>query len=362
MANNFLPFCPTDTGTNLLSQSDYAAAADRTDGNQPGVASSKLNNKALRQSTYVVSQLAQFLSNFTGTDVLDDAVPAKLLAQINSAMMNLPPTIQSFLSSSGNYNATFVFFTGSASATVGATYSNNGNTYTVKATIASTTVLYATSGGAPTVSGTLTKTGGTGDSTITFYAYRAPIALDVTCVGGGGGGGASGTGTPPSGGNGGNSTWGSTLVVGNGGTGAGLSGAAGGSASIGSGPVGIGLHGAKGNGGCALQQGQGGAGANSFFGGGGGAGSSATIGDQDGGDGQTNTGGGGGGAGAGATSSVASGGGGGAGGYARGFIASPAATYAYAVGAAGTAASAGTSGAASGAGGSGIITVVQYFQ
>jgi len=45
--NNFLPFSPTDTGTNLLTQVEYAAATDRTIGNQPGVASSKLNNKAI---------------------------------------------------------------------------------------------------------------------------------------------------------------------------------------------------------------------------------------------------------------------------------------------------------------------------
>lgn len=79
--NNFLPFSPTDTGTNLLTQVEYAAATDRTIGNQPGVASSKLNNKALRQSAFITSQLAQWLSNVLDQNVLDDANTAALLAQ-----------------------------------------------------------------------------------------------------------------------------------------------------------------------------------------------------------------------------------------------------------------------------------------
>lgn len=61
--NDFLPFCPTDTGTNLLSQSEYLTATLRTQGNQPGIASSKLINKALRQATYMASAIAQFLSD-----------------------------------------------------------------------------------------------------------------------------------------------------------------------------------------------------------------------------------------------------------------------------------------------------------
>src|SRR5271165_2278853 len=102
--NDFLPFCPTDTGTNLLSESDYTAATDRTIGNQPGVASSKLNNKALRQATYVVSQLAQYMVNQIGTDVLDDATPAKLLAQIGATFVPLAPVITRLTSGSGSLN------------------------------------------------------------------------------------------------------------------------------------------------------------------------------------------------------------------------------------------------------------------
>ncbi len=70
----------------------------------------------------------------------------------------------------------FTFTVTSASATAGATYTNNSITYTVLATIASQTTLTMTVGTATgiTQSGTtLTKTSGTGDSTITFSTVVA---------------------------------------------------------------------------------------------------------------------------------------------------------------------------------------------
>jgi hypothetical protein len=66
----------------------------------------------------------------------------------------------------------FIFTCTAANATVGATYSNNGQVFTILATIAgATTLLGSCSTGVPTVSGSLTKLSGTGDSTITFSAY-----------------------------------------------------------------------------------------------------------------------------------------------------------------------------------------------
>lgn len=69
---------------------------------------------------------------------------------------------------------TYRFTVTSANATAGATYTNNGQTFTVTDTIAASTVLFCTGTGAPTASGTLTKTSGTGDATITFSANTAP--------------------------------------------------------------------------------------------------------------------------------------------------------------------------------------------
>jgi len=37
--NNMLPFCGTDTGTNLPTQGDYAIDPNRAIGNSPGAAS-----------------------------------------------------------------------------------------------------------------------------------------------------------------------------------------------------------------------------------------------------------------------------------------------------------------------------------
>ncbi len=46
--NDFVPFCPMDTGTNLLSQADYLTDPDLPIGNQPGVARLQLVNKSSR--------------------------------------------------------------------------------------------------------------------------------------------------------------------------------------------------------------------------------------------------------------------------------------------------------------------------
>ncbi len=78
----------------------------------------------------------------------------------------------------GTYVNTFVnttvFTVTSANATAGATYTNNGQTFTVTATIAAGTTLTTTGTGAPTASGTLTLASGTGDATITFSAFVGP--------------------------------------------------------------------------------------------------------------------------------------------------------------------------------------------
>lgn len=368
--NDFLPFCPTDTGTNLLSEADYLAATDRTSGNKPGVASAKLNNKAIRQSTFIASQLAQFISNQTVTDVLDDANTAKLLAQITGAITAYPPTLTRMLSSTGNFNLTFIFIIASGSATAGATYTNNGVTYTVVSTISSGTTIKATGGGAPAVSGTLTKTGGTGDATLTFYTYRQPLYLRVRGVGAGGGAGGSGTAAGAAGTTGGNTTFGTALLVGNGGVGGSagagthVAGGAGGTASLGTGPVGAAITGGSGNGNSQTGANTTGFGgvpgvATPFGGGGGGTDYNGSTGTNQ----PDNTGAGGAGSNANVTN-VTSGSGGGAGGQFDAWIFGPFATYVWpwVVGAKGTGGAPGTNGFAGYDGGSGVIEVVQFYQ
>jgi hypothetical protein len=363
--NEFIPFCPTDNGTNLLDEAAYTASADRVSGNKPGVASAKLNNKALRQGNAMASQLAQFISNQSGTDLLDDAVYTKLLAQITSVLTPLAPIVRNYLSGSGTHNASYIFFIATGSATTGATYTNNSVTYTVSKTVASGLQLIATGSGAPTPSGTLTKSGGTGDATLTFYAVRAPLALELRMVGGGGGGGGSASGSAGgTGGTGGTTTFGSSLLSCAGGTGGGSGAAAGsgGSASLGTGPTGMAMTGGYGQPTSAdsatVGNSGGGNGASTPFGG---AGGGSFPGSVAGLAAIANSGSGGGGAGGNGTLQFR-GSGGGAGGFVDAFITSPLSTYAYAVGTGGTAGAAGTSGFTGGPGGSGSIQVIEMFQ
>lgn len=365
--NDFLPFCPTDTGTNLESQSDYIADTDRTDGNQPGIASSKLNNKALRQGTYVVSQFAQFLSNNLSEDVLDDATPAKLLAQIMASIAPLPSVYTKYTSGSGTHNCTLYFFTASANATASATYTNNGVTYTVKSTISGALQLVVTGGGLPTSSGTLTKASGTGDATITFYAFRAPTKLRVKMYGGGGGGWGSGTsaGSTPTAG--GATTFGTTLLsAGGGAVAASTTGtpAVGGASSLGSGPVGFALSGNAGGAGASFNESLsiqigGPAGGGSAIGGGAGAGAQAGAAAQNA---PAGCGGGGGGGSSPNTSSGFTGNSGAGGGGVDAIIAGPATTsYPYVIGAAGALGTAGASGFAGGNGAAGAAFIEENF-
>ena len=77
--NQFLPFA-TGAGANVESQTAYAADPNLPIGNQPGLASSAFNNKALRQACYIASQVAQFLVNQTGDNCNDDGTPANIQA------------------------------------------------------------------------------------------------------------------------------------------------------------------------------------------------------------------------------------------------------------------------------------------
>lgn len=229
---------------------------------------------------------------------------------------------------------------------------------------------------APAVAGTttltfpaLTGTVGLATRTVQILAsgsgtYTTPTgckAIWVRCVGAGAGGGGSGTVGAGAGGSGGNTTFGSALLTANGGsgggagtTGPGSSGGAGGSASGGD----LNIQGGAGNFGTQIGTTNqlGGSGASTAFGGAGGAAGAGNAGSA----GQTNSGSAGGGAGGNGSTTYGAGGGG-AGGYVEKLIASPSATYSYAVGAAGTAGAAGTSGYAGGAGGSGVIIIQESY-
>lgn len=149
---------------------------------------------------------------------------------------------QTLLTSTGTQTGTRFTVSGVTTApTNGATYTNNGHTWTVIQSSTDKTVIWASCSTCTTSGTTLTKSGGTGDSSITFSAtaslasYTPPATAKALWVrvqaGGGGGGGVSTTtssGAAAGGGGGGGysekfiTTWDSTIYyeVGTGGGGA----------------------------------------------------------------------------------------------------------------------------------------------
>jgi microcystin-dependent protein len=84
-ANNILPFAQ-DGGALVQTQAVYAADAERTTGNQPGVARPDFVNKTLRQVAAIAAGLAQFLADNQITDVSDDQIPSALSTMILNAI------------------------------------------------------------------------------------------------------------------------------------------------------------------------------------------------------------------------------------------------------------------------------------
>ena len=311
---------------------------------------------------------------YGGTEVTSSGVNGNILQSNGTKWISAPltaaftaPTIQKFLSTG---TTTGAFFTvSSANATAGATYTNNTQTFTVLQTISSATQLFTSGTGTPLTSGTLTKSGGTGDTTITFSSTQplatytthtgpTPLYLKIKMVGAGGSGGAYTT----NGNAGGLTLFGTNVLIANGGIG-GLSSSnsgaplAGGSFTVNAPATQIygvagGSTGAGDSSGTIVPGSPGG---NSIFGGSGGGGSLSSSGGVAA---ATNSGSGGGGGG-GQSGGTGNGQGGAAGGGIEAIIASPAATYYYSVGLGGAAV---TGTMASGAGGAGQISVEEAYQ
>ena len=85
MANDFLPFSTSGTA-NANTNAEYLAEADRLNGNQPGIAKSKLVNKALRQCSIISTVVAQFIADLTTTNAVDDGTTATLLTNFKNAV------------------------------------------------------------------------------------------------------------------------------------------------------------------------------------------------------------------------------------------------------------------------------------
>ena len=87
--NEILRFAETDTGTNLLTQAEYLADAQRPIGNQPGVARSKLVNKALRQSSLIAAGIAEFLADNQSNNITDALTPQNIADYMAAVVRSL---------------------------------------------------------------------------------------------------------------------------------------------------------------------------------------------------------------------------------------------------------------------------------
>jgi len=95
MANEILPFAATDTGTNLLTQTDYAADTQRPIGNQQGIARSKLVNKVLKQTSVIAAGVGQFLSDNQANAITDTLTPAQISTYLRAVTQ--PATARLFV-------------------------------------------------------------------------------------------------------------------------------------------------------------------------------------------------------------------------------------------------------------------------
>lgn len=84
--NEILQFAETDTGTNLLTQAEYLADSQRPIGNQPGVARSKLVNKALRQSSLIAAGLAEYIADNQANNITDALTPQNIADYLQAAI------------------------------------------------------------------------------------------------------------------------------------------------------------------------------------------------------------------------------------------------------------------------------------
>lgn len=82
--NDFIGFASAGSA-NIMSQADYAAAAEQADGVQPGPASSALANKVWRQGANMAAVIGSFIAS-RGYDALDNGDINALLNSFDSAL------------------------------------------------------------------------------------------------------------------------------------------------------------------------------------------------------------------------------------------------------------------------------------
>lgn len=316
-----------------IGTGDMLASANLADVANAATAFGNIKQAATETATGVV-ELATTTEATTGTDTTRAVTPAGLAAHVDASA-------HAFKTIAVSGQSDVVADSRTDTLTLAA-----GSNITITTNAGTDTVTIAASGGSATAPTRQTFTSGSG----TYTTPANVVWVRVRMIGGGGGGGGSGT-SPGNGGAGGNTTF-STFTASGGNGSSGLAAGAGGAASGGT------INTAGGRGGDANNSSSVGSGygGSSLMGPGAGP---AVYGGSVGRSATANTGGGG--SGGTASGGVVAAAGGGAGGYVEAYIASPSASYSYAIGAAGTAGTAGSSGSAGGAGGSGYIIVEEFY-
>ena len=86
--NEILQFASQDTGSNLLTQTEYEGDAQRVIGHQPGIARSRLENKVLRQTSLMAAGLAQFMAANQSGDITDGLSAQDIADALNMSLEN----------------------------------------------------------------------------------------------------------------------------------------------------------------------------------------------------------------------------------------------------------------------------------
>jgi len=216
--STFSPVLPT---TVVGAAGAYLRINDAGDGIVEGATAFDVENAEEYAQAAEAAQIAAEAAQAAAEDAAQDAEDAAALypaldARVTVVEADLSATLRiptkQFFTSTGttNYLRNNIFVISSGNASAGATYTNNGVTFTVHQTVSGSTKVVMRGNGNPTASGTLTKTGGTGDNTLTFSRFIPPAYLIVDLYAGGGAGSGSGTGYT-AGGDGGTSSFGSLI-------------------------------------------------------------------------------------------------------------------------------------------------------
>lgn len=95
MANQILKFGTSVLSSNILTQAEYAAAAPspRTSGHVPGIASNKLENKALIQTATIAAGVAEWMSTRQTTipDITDQLTSAEIVTAMDASTLAALP-------------------------------------------------------------------------------------------------------------------------------------------------------------------------------------------------------------------------------------------------------------------------------